>query len=466
MNAEKKLLVLSLSLIAVSFAVSIVFSFKDVKTDGEEKIKQYQEAEISKTKSRLKVLVDVVYTSVDADFKGATSRDNLALNYSRPAGDILDIALDRLRYYAGLAASGKMPAAEARKRAEDEIRSLRYAGGAGFFWITDTTAPVPRVLVHTAYPGIEGSIPAGEEWNLALGNGTNVFAAFREVAVGGGEGFVDYIRPEPAGEDTTVDVPRLAYVRLFKDWGWIVGTDILLDKSLEDMKGKSMSFVRKIKIDGGQGGFFITDKELPLPKLLVYPHKPALEGRAPTGPEYNVAGGQNIFAASLNLCLQQGEGPVVYKWREPGSSRKAGQQSRMTYVKLHEPLGWVIGADVSLGGLDKEVAQRKGALRSRLLWFVLKMSGLGAAVLILGAIVINFFEGRILHAPGAAGASAPGAVTPIPPAGDGQKDGARAPEDIVDAVARNVGNMIEEQKKLLDTLAGLKKKEEGKNKKE
>ena len=47
-----------------------------------------------------------------------------------------------------------------------------------------------------------------------------------KVAKQSGEGFVSYQWPKP-GHSKPVD--KISYVKLFKDWGWIIGSGIYVD---------------------------------------------------------------------------------------------------------------------------------------------------------------------------------------------------------------------------------------------
>ncbi|MCP4746502.1 MAG: HAMP domain-containing protein, partial [Desulfobacteraceae bacterium] len=56
--------------------------------------------------------------------------------------------------------------------------------------------------------------------------GKYIFREFLKVCQNNGEGFVDYMWPKPGFDNP---VAKLSYVKLFKEWGWIVGTGIYLD---------------------------------------------------------------------------------------------------------------------------------------------------------------------------------------------------------------------------------------------
>ena len=57
-----------------------------------------------------------------------------------------------LVHFHGLAAKGDMPEEEAKKRAMEAIRPLRYSG-AEYFWINDMQ---PRMVMHPIRPELQG----------------------------------------------------------------------------------------------------------------------------------------------------------------------------------------------------------------------------------------------------------------------------------------------------------------------
>ncbi len=130
---------------------------------------------------------------------------------------------------------GLLSEEEAKILAMDQIKTMRYDDGVGYFWINDDQGPIPNMIMHTTSPQLDGQLLDNPNYNVAYGTDQNLFGAFVEVtqndADGDGKlnGYVDYLWPKPSEDGLTSDQPKLSYVEKFEPWGWIVGTGIYID---------------------------------------------------------------------------------------------------------------------------------------------------------------------------------------------------------------------------------------------
>lgn len=132
--------------------------------------------------------------------------------------------------------NGELTEEEAKNLSMNQIKTLRYDNGTGYFWINDDTSPIPKMIMHTTAPTLDGQVLDNPKYNVAYGEEGNLFGAFVEATKsdtdGDGKlnGYVDYLWPKPTGDDgLTEDQPKLSYVEKFDQWGWIVGTGIYID---------------------------------------------------------------------------------------------------------------------------------------------------------------------------------------------------------------------------------------------
>jgi methyl-accepting chemotaxis protein len=117
-----------------------------------------------------------------------------------------------------LVARGDLDEAQARQRALDLIRSLRYSGDE-YFWINDLH---PRMVMHAARPALDGQ----DLSTHTDPDGKPLFQEFVRVVRAQGAGFVDYQWPRPGSEHP---VPKVSYVKGFAPWGWVVGSGVYVD---------------------------------------------------------------------------------------------------------------------------------------------------------------------------------------------------------------------------------------------
>ena len=119
--------------------------------------------------------------------------------------------------------------ADAKTSSMETIKEMRYEGGVGYFWINDTTEPVPYMVMHPTVPTLDGTVLDSPNYNTVGEEKKNLFVAFNEVCKADGEGFVRYMWPKPTEDGLTEDQPKESYVRLFEPWQWIVGTGLYVD---------------------------------------------------------------------------------------------------------------------------------------------------------------------------------------------------------------------------------------------
>jgi methyl-accepting chemotaxis protein len=86
---------------------------------------------------------------------------------------------------------------------------------------------------------------------------------------------------------------------------------------------------------GTNGYFWINDMEA---VIVMHPLKPQLDGKN----LYNFKdpNGVKLFAEMVDVCKKDKEGIVKYQWAYPKSDKI---EDKISYVKLFEPFGWVIG---------------------------------------------------------------------------------------------------------------------------
>ena len=82
-------------------------------------------------------------------------------------------------------------------------------------------------------------------------------------------------------------------------------------------------------------------------RVVVHPMKPELEGQDKS--DMADPNGKKVYVEMNRVVRQSGAGFVDYYWPKPGSNAPV---AKISYVKLFEPWGWVIGTGVYLDDLD------------------------------------------------------------------------------------------------------------------
>jgi len=151
--------------------------------------------------------------------------ENKLMDEKRNASkDVLDISYTLVTAYANRAGTGEFTTEEAQKRALSVIKQLRYRDN-DYFWINNLE---PKMLMHPMFPELNGK-------NLSKDQdptGKYLFIEMVNLCNEKGEGFVSYMWPKPG---TIKPVPKLSYVKLYKPWGWVVGSGIYVDDVQEQL---------------------------------------------------------------------------------------------------------------------------------------------------------------------------------------------------------------------------------------
>ena len=130
--------------------------------------------------------------------------------------------------------AGRMSRVEAQAKAIGQIEHLRYGDKfRDYFWISDMQ---PQLIMHPYSKDLIG----GDLSEYQGVSGKNIFMEFIEAASRSDSGFVEYVWHRKYGEERVV--PKLAYVKKFEPWGWVVGTGVFLD----DIEEKTQAITSRL----------------------------------------------------------------------------------------------------------------------------------------------------------------------------------------------------------------------------
>ena len=135
--------------------------------------------------------------------------------------ELTNAAVSTLEIYERKAAKGGLSLPQAQAEALEHLRHMRYGpNGKDYFWVSDLHA---RVIMHPYRPDLEGKVL--QDFHDV--EGIRPFREFAKTARKNGEGYVPYHWQWK--DDPSRIAAKLSYVKLFKPWGWVVGTGIYVD---------------------------------------------------------------------------------------------------------------------------------------------------------------------------------------------------------------------------------------------
>ncbi len=116
--------------------------------------------------------------------------------------------------------------------------------------------------------------------------------------------------------------------------------------SKEEAQNQAKSIVKDLRYHD-QEYFWINDLT---PTIIMHPTKPELDGK-PAG-EMKDPNGVQIFVEFARVAKEKGAGSVHYMWPKPGAEAPS---PKISFVKLFEPWGWVIGNGVYVDDIEADV---------------------------------------------------------------------------------------------------------------
>ena len=133
--------------------------------------------------------------------------------------EVVDSAFAIVAGFQARAAKGEMSDADAKARAIEALRMMRYGAKNDYVFIytLDNMA-----VLQPLRPETEGTNQA----QLKDANGLLTVQALSEVAGKEGAGYVSYYI---ARVKDASPVPKLSYVQAFKPWNWMIGTGVYID---------------------------------------------------------------------------------------------------------------------------------------------------------------------------------------------------------------------------------------------
>jgi methyl-accepting chemotaxis protein len=137
---------------------------------------------------------------------------------------VVDVASTMIESHQQDVKNGKMTLEEAKKQALEEIHDLRYHGNE-YFWVNDME---PKVLMH----GVNAELVGKNVADVKDPNGKQIFVEMVKVAKEKDAGVVEYQWAKPG---SAMPVDKISYVKLNKEWGWIVGSGIYVDDVKAEM---------------------------------------------------------------------------------------------------------------------------------------------------------------------------------------------------------------------------------------
>lgn len=154
-------------------------------------------------------------------------KHNLQAGKNATIRTAVEIAYGIAASFENKASQGLLSSDQAKKEALEAIKTLRF-GDNLYFWINDLE---PKMVMHPTKPELDGKNLSEEKDP----NGLYLFREFVKVATDDKSGgMVTYMWPKPG---SSTPEPKTSSVKLFKPWGWVIGSGMYVDDVNKEITG-------------------------------------------------------------------------------------------------------------------------------------------------------------------------------------------------------------------------------------
>lgn len=374
MTINRKILISTLPFLLLLGIINMMLSINSLQTQGGQTLETINTIMIEDKNEKLQDLVRNTFQIMNTQYEAAHDTAQVAQAYERELESIVNLAYSTIE---GVYNNNALSEDEKRQAASEAVQRMRYSKG-GYLWINDMH---PAMVMHPIKPALNGKDLSG----FKDPNGKKLFIEMVEAVQKDGKGYVDYMWPKP-GEDKPV--PKLSYVRHFKPWDWIIGTGVYLETAEQRFKEEARRQIGSLRFGpDGKDYFFIIDTDH---NIVMHPIKPEINGK--NMENFTDPKGKRLFAEMVKVCKAEGEGFVDYMWPKPGEEEPV---SKLSYVKLFDKWGWIVGTGIYVDDIDKAMAHQEGSISSTInkqrYWLI----GIGVLFIFVAAAVVSFLSNRI-----------------------------------------------------------------------
>ncbi len=320
----------------VLFSILIIMFFVKIETDKEIAVLQNANAQH---------LVSTVLLNVENQYKNLVfHREALLEQKKKELQHVIELALIPIKKNFSLYKQGRINEMEAKRRAIEAVKLMRYAGGVGYIWINDMGRPIPKMIMHPTIPVLDGKVLGNPAFNCALGKRKNLFVAAVDVARANGAGYVDYLWPKPTTKGLTAEQEKISYVKAFKEWKWVVGTGVYVDdielaikKRLDTMLADLEHTFSSVRI--GENGYmylFTGDKD-----MLIHPSLAGADFSKLINPTTG-----NPILDDLVVASKAPSKILEYVWDKPPDHKSDFRFWKKSHIAYFQPLDWYIASSV------------------------------------------------------------------------------------------------------------------------
>ena len=247
-----------------------------------------------------------------------------------------------LNIYQENRAKKSMP--EIQEMVKQSLRAIRFHNGRGYYFALTMDG---RQELFADQPQMEGRLLL----DIKDTRGRYVFRDMIALAKEHQEGFITYhwTKPGQAGRD----YPKIAFIRSFGPFDWIIGTGEYLDDFEKDIQAEAFEYLHRLRQGQSPYLFGFTNDGAPL-------FSAGRDTRgAPSILNWSDTTGAHTFQQQLQAATKGEGGFVPYSIPSPDTR---GNSHLISYVRVIPEWQWLIGESISLDPIEKIIQSQRAQL--------------------------------------------------------------------------------------------------------
>ncbi len=328
--------------------IFLLWAYFDVFVRYKETSKVISEQIIKEKKLLLKGVADNVINYINYNYN--LTENNLKNTIKQETLEILSVLNVLYNKY-----HNKLPDKELISIIKDTLRTIRYKKNIGYFFAFDLNG-IEQVFADR--PELEGK----NLINIKDAKGNFVVKDMIKIIKEKGEGFYTYYWSKPGLKKKKLIHKKIAFIKYFKPFKWVVGTGIYYDDMEKEVKRKIKEYIENYHFDEEQKG-------------RIFIVKPLLEKNTITGIKYitpdkgkaflnkiipsNLISEERITKDFLNKCFNSENGAFIQCHPTIHSNNF---KPKLTYAKYYPKWQWVIVAGTNLKNIDVVINKQKKKL--------------------------------------------------------------------------------------------------------
>ncbi len=369
--------VLFFTIVALLLLTSLVFGYIWIRSEysqfqkaSEESIVEYLAAQKSLLRS------DVDRTMEYIRFMTTRTEEILKENTRGRTNEALSVAWNIYDKFNKVRSDN-----EIKEMIREALRPIRYSDGRGYFFI-DRLDGVN--VLYPVFPESEGQ----NILNLRDEKGNYVLKDEINMVKRHGEGFVTGYWKKPSQGNDAVYL-KISFVKLFKPFGWSIGTGEYLDDVEKKIQQDIFDMVSGIHTGTkNDQHLFIHDFD---GVMLADAGNPDMVGKNLW--EMLDAQGKKVVQEQIRLARQNPEGAFLY--RQLLLVENDQMPEKMTFVMAVPEWKWVVGASASTDEIRKSIAGKREELKNQIRERIITIAVAIFILILLALFVLSMITSQI-----------------------------------------------------------------------